>query len=551
MKKRIYAVLALFLLLTACKSKPAESPNPADTIPPAAETAAAPTPTPEPTPAPPVSVYTDWSKLEPYRPKEAVYTRRYEDFTDTLIPADDYGPLLTFGGVTVSGLDDWDGDGILDPVESSLYGLVTAGGEVVLDPVLFSVVSLYGLDGWRNESFNSDAMLLGKLFYDEEGNPEERFALCDREGRWCTDFLYTYYWDTDFGLSFAWGVPLFTLDRKLAFLDPATGRNIWTVDLPARLGTADFSLYYFDIDPASGWVCLSVTYFDQEAGWTRWERLIIDPQGVVRKPPEEVRWISGYGDGLVLATVSEGEGPTRRTYDGYVDAFTGKWAIEPIYINATRFVNGVAAVNDGQSIYFINTDGEALTGDLEVMPEKYGRYWYVGLHTGKGLLAIYDEDAAPVTDSPLLGAIAVERLGDNWIRGKIGSDYVLVRNTEAYVFPGALGTPTAVQGDRVLFEGKKVDKDHRVMTLTDLGGTVIAQWDSYSGGYFREEGYLYLYVYRQPGGDATYDVEGNFVRDGYMTISGGLIRQNDDNYSIMTDLDGNVVFCWPVYPADD
>ncbi|MDE6107110.1 MAG: WG repeat-containing protein [Oscillospiraceae bacterium] len=545
MKKVLPWLLALVpvLLLTACR--PAEEEEPPE-----------PTPTeilsPEPaeTPAGSFEVYTDWSKLEPYEPKKAVYTRRYEGFTDTLIPSNDYGPLLAFGGVAVSGLDDWDGDGILDLVESRLYGLVTAEYEVVLDPVLSSVVSLYGTDGWRNESFNAESMLLGKMIYNEEGEAVERFALCDREGRWCTDFLYTYDWDMDFGLSFAWGVPLFTQDSKLVFLDPGTGRDIWTVNLPARLGTADFSIQAFDIDPASGWVCLSVTYFDQEAGWTRWEHLFIDPQGVVRKPPEEVRWVNGYGDGLILATVSEGTGTARRTYDGYVDAFTGKWAIEPIYKDATRFVNGVAPVNDGESIYFINTAGEALTGDLEVMPEKCGRYWYVRLNAGRSILAIYDEDANPVTDSPLLGATAIERLGDNWMRGKIGSDYVLARSSEAYVFPGALGTPTEVQGDRVLFEGERVDKDHRVMTLTDLGGNIIAQWDSYSGGYFRQEGYLYLYVYGQPGEDATYDVEGNFVCEGYVTISGGLIRQYEDDCTMWTDLEGNVVFCWPVYGAD-
>lgn len=528
--RRISAALALLLLLTACNGPVTESPTPTPA------SVLTPVEIPEETPGetPAISfspVYTDWSKLEPYEPKTPVYTRRYEEFTDTLIPANDYGPLLTFGGTIVTTREEWDDK--VDSYDYRLIGLVTAEGEVVLDPVLSSVVNLYGMDGWRNESFNTDSMLLGKVFYNEEGEPVERFALCDRKGRWCTDFLYTYDWDTDFGLSFAWGVPLFTSDRKLVFLDPATGRDIWTVNLPAHFGTADFSLRDFDIDPASGWVCLSVTCSDRETGKTRWENLFIDPQGVVRKPPEEVQGIYGYGDGLVLAVVSVNENSFSRYRYGYVDAFTGKWAIEPIYTKATRFVNGVAPVNDGEKIYLINTAGEALTGDLEVMPERYGRYWYVKNSAG---VKLFDEEANPVTDSLLPDVGSIHWLGNGWVRGKVGSDYVLARGDIIYHFPADLGTPSDIRENWVLFEGKRLENDRKVMTLADLEGNIIARWDSFSGGWFTRdiytgESYLYLYVYKQPGG-ATYDMEGNCLDNSgrSVTISCGRIWRSDDDH---------------------
>ncbi len=74
-------------------------------------------------------VYTDWSKLTNYEAPEERFTRRYTAFTDHLIPAEDYGPLLPYVGAVT-------GDRYTN-VEK--YGLVTLEGEIVTDPVYTNI----------------------------------------------------------------------------------------------------------------------------------------------------------------------------------------------------------------------------------------------------------------------------------------------------------------------------------------------------------------------------------------------------------------------------
>ena len=84
MKKWMPFVCAL-ALLAGCAGTPQETPAPA----------ASPSP-------PSVRVQTDWSKLEPKAEGHVpLYTRRYENWTDRLIPADDYGKLYPFAGEKV------------------------------------------------------------------------------------------------------------------------------------------------------------------------------------------------------------------------------------------------------------------------------------------------------------------------------------------------------------------------------------------------------------------------------------------------------------------
>ena len=119
MKKWVPFVCAL-ALLAGCAGTPQETPAPA----------ASPSP-------PSVRVQTDWSKLEPKAEGHVpLYTRRYENGTDRLIPADDYGKLYPFAGEKVPARHRYMGEedeGV--PTDIYKYGLVTERGEVVVDPV--------------------------------------------------------------------------------------------------------------------------------------------------------------------------------------------------------------------------------------------------------------------------------------------------------------------------------------------------------------------------------------------------------------------------------
>lgn len=72
-------------------------------------------------------VYTDWSKLTPYEAAEPLYTR-HPGHSRTLAAREDYGSLLIYVGV-ISSVDNY----IVDKLP--LYGLVTAEGALVTDPV--------------------------------------------------------------------------------------------------------------------------------------------------------------------------------------------------------------------------------------------------------------------------------------------------------------------------------------------------------------------------------------------------------------------------------
>lgn len=111
--KRLLVFLISFCLLTGCGTAPE------------AETA--------PPPEPVSPVYTDWSRLTPYEADGPLYTY-FEPYSGSgdLQPRDDYGPLLPYIGAEPA-VDNYIADRL------PLYGLVTADGRVVTEPVYASI----------------------------------------------------------------------------------------------------------------------------------------------------------------------------------------------------------------------------------------------------------------------------------------------------------------------------------------------------------------------------------------------------------------------------
>ena len=101
-----------------------------------------------------------------------VGTRRYADYTDHLICADDYGPLIPFAGRRLA--EAW-------PASTGcLYGLMTRGGEVVVDPVYSEAYAAQ----WYGGTIARPPLLL------RQGSGEGRYALAAADGSWCTGFDY-------------------------------------------------------------------------------------------------------------------------------------------------------------------------------------------------------------------------------------------------------------------------------------------------------------------------------------------------------------------------
>lgn len=169
MKKlgRIAPVLALALLLSACGG-----PEPQQT--------------PEPTP-PPSGVAVHWDVLTP-RP-ENIAERRYEGYTDRLIPADDYGDLMPYIG----------GEAATDWEQSWFYGLATHDGEIVTDPVYTEVNALGWFDYRQGKTRHEDVLILRSAvptdeasYPQDEWTPkfEDRYGLAAIDGSWYTGQIY-------------------------------------------------------------------------------------------------------------------------------------------------------------------------------------------------------------------------------------------------------------------------------------------------------------------------------------------------------------------------
>ncbi len=521
--------IVLILLLAGCKSTPPAAEPPAESLSP---------------------VYTDWSKLTPYEVPQAIYTRRYEDFTDTLIPADDYGPLIPFSGAALS--RSWSG-GWTDTYH--LSGLVTLEGEVVVDPVFSSVTEIVEYDDIGHIAYDPGVLLLTKSVVGSEGEPESRSALCARDGSWCTDFLYSYNWETFSRVSLSQGIPLLKKGEQLAFLDPDNGEELRFIDLSSYYLSAYSSLTDVTVDPDEGWITLSFYHWDEESRSSSYTFVCLDPIGSIHPLPQDTTYVFQHGEGLIPARNSDG-------YYGYADA-EGNWAIPPVYNAVQPFSGGAALVRDADyCYYFIDRTGQAVSEPIFCdYIQRCGDFWYF-LGYNYDVAAVYDKDHQPI-DSPLVGLPdSISFVGDDWAAVQDGEAWILARGTEVHRYPASLGELQAVQGDRVLFAVR--DQVENVVvwspcTLTDLKGREIAQWRGYFYIWFSSDsitGEPYLAGYGNDGTQTTlWDLDGQLLfqqnSGSYCRPAGGRIVREDEGFFSLLTLDGETVFYWPIPQAVD
>lgn len=385
MKRLLPLTLALALALSACASSGppmAETPAPS-------ETAAAPTQTPAPTGP---LVYTDYSQLTPYEKPQTVskFTRRYPEFTDHLIPADDYGPLIPFPGavVTRSVESSWGG------WDYNLYGLMTLDGEVIVDPVFSSAFFLSFWDEPSRQRRELDCLILQKVVRDENGEPMSVAALCARDGSWCTGFDYIYDWDLMLDSPNKEVISLRRIgdgsqpfsSQDLVFLDVHTGEELKTIDLSPvaeRWPTLFWSiLYYLRYKERYSIFSDNTAHylFDAETGEARSLEEILDTK-------IEAPYATSFSEGLCPVKTASGY--------GYIDG-SGRWVIDPVYEQAGAFENGRALVVDQKTGYYayIDRSGEVLFTFPDCdSPSRFGEFIS---YESRGRRYFLDKDLKPV-----------------------------------------------------------------------------------------------------------------------------------------------------------
>lgn len=138
-------------------------------------------------PEPVSPVYTDWSKLTPYKPAapKPLYSRFEPYQGDTLTPRSDYGILIPYLGASLS-VSNYITDSL------PLYGLVTTDGRIVTEPVY---ASIYAVSGYTQGRSSAPFLLLQKGDPSAgKGNGRDSLAgefsctVAAPDGRWVRDF---------------------------------------------------------------------------------------------------------------------------------------------------------------------------------------------------------------------------------------------------------------------------------------------------------------------------------------------------------------------------
>jgi len=149
-------------------------------------------------------VWTDWSVLDVG--SEAILSDRdggrwYQAYIDQLIPSNDYGPLLPYVGELVYRFEKWTDEAgneqefaFSEP--TPMYGLMTAEGKIVTDPVYQGVSREYHWD--RGTRTRLPVLILGQSQEEWEDTPgdisadDKRLAVAAEDGSWCTGFEFWF-----------------------------------------------------------------------------------------------------------------------------------------------------------------------------------------------------------------------------------------------------------------------------------------------------------------------------------------------------------------------
>lgn len=353
MKRRILILALAVLLLAGCDTKPdasaaGSSPSGSVSIQTPADTGP--------------KVWTDWSKLTPQPSpvvREEVYQRKWEKYTDHLIPQTDYGTLIPYAGsaVILSGL--WGESGYL-------YGLMTLDGQVVVDPVYTNIIMPVTYDSGGKVAEQSDVLILQQTV--GEGGSTWGGTLVGAaavDGSWCTEIKYLAYlyrgeelffyaadcvehWSTDGTLLNRWTWKELGLENEAEEITDGEnfifggqefwrGNYIWLMSLSAQdrmLNLDTGGVEYFSqetlIDPYpaperadnEGW---NITWDDGSARLTRGEEEHIIPYwDILIEVEGGLVFLRGSSGGIAVYTLDGKELISPESHN-YSDLIYDKW----------------------------------------------------------------------------------------------------------------------------------------------------------------------------------------------------------------------------------
>ena len=298
MRRLTMLLLALALVTTACARGPEELPAPQG------EEGR------QEQPLPPV-----------HSDPEPLYTRYYQEETESLRPAEDYGTLYAYAGRVEE-----------DPLWGSLYryGLATADGVLVTDPAYQSVSALRYRDGDTGQEAVLPVLRLGNTR--EDGAVS--FTLAARDGSWVAEEEAVYC----------------AAVSPTAFLlqDMEGIYHVYDVSGQRRVSfLLEGEERYFEIWRDGVGVCC-----DYSSG----DYALVDAMEGAVTPLENVAQVScwSFGEGLLAACNTEG-------FWGYLDQ-GGRWAFPPTFLSAEPFQYGFAAVTLGDGTRVVmDSSGRILT----------------------------------------------------------------------------------------------------------------------------------------------------------------------------------------------
>lgn len=526
MKRRLtlFAV-ALLLLLTACNG-PAEESVPPETRKEGSR-----------------PVYTDWSKLEPHRADEGLYTRYYDRPVDRLLAVEGgYGePLIGFIGSLQRGADGWGG--------VVKYGVATADGTVVCDPVYSSVCTENG------------RLILGRTDLTGNGSwdAQDRVTVAAPDGSWVLQSEYRGAWSLS--------------DGRLLLADTAGG--VWLCD---RNGTLEQSplMDAFSRREEAAWSEAVLSWssfydgtgvFQDPEGRGSW--LLNAVTGEVKHLPD-VMYCYGWPDGDPLAVALSVDEKW-----GYLDR-NGEWVIPPRFRWAGDFEGDCAEAEldeeSGLANLLIDRSGQVVArmhGSAYTASDRSGTVYYLDvdymLDRDKAMIiGVYDGTGKLLPDHPLVGREAAvhnyavttaedQAVGNSTVRGGL----MTVWDYDGTV----LGT---VEGAQDLFlqsceNGKAVLSRWGALNragVYDLAaGVWIVPLEDYWSIRVRTDGMDTVYVCLTKGADG-YDIlreDGTFVAhvDIFEDFTRGLLQCERGDAAVWLDLTGAEVFRWPIQSNSD